>query len=48
MPASRSRSNLMDMLKVIMVGATVGLRPGWGGYTATLESKQIKSFIQPA
>jgi len=46
-PASRSRSNPMDMLKVVMVGATVGVLGGVG-ITATLEFKQIKSFIQPA
>ena len=37
----------MDMLKVAMVGVIVGVLDGVG-ITATLESKQIKSFIQPA
>ena len=36
----------MDMLKVAMVGATVGVLGGVG-ITATLEFKPIKSFIQP-
>ena len=36
----------MDMLKAVMVGVTVGVLGGVG-ITATLEFKQIKSFIQP-
>ena len=46
-PVFRSPSNLMDMLKVAMVGVIVGVLDGVG-ITATLESKQIKSFIQLA
>jgi hypothetical protein len=37
----------MDMLKVVMVGATVGVLGGVD-ITATLAFKQIKSFIQRA
>jgi hypothetical protein len=47
MPVFRSRSNPMDMLKAVMDGAIVGVLGGVG-ITATLESKQIKSFIQLA
>ena len=35
----------MDMLKAVMAGVTVGVLGGVG-ITVTLESKQIKSFIQ--
>ena len=46
MPASKSRSNLLAGVKVVMAGVTDGV-PDGAGIAVTPAFKQIKSFIRP-